>query len=50
MAQVSITVNGRVYRMACEDGEEDHVLELGTRFNGAIDELRARLGRSETSG
>jgi cell division protein ZapA len=44
MAQVSITVNGRVYRMACEDGEEDHVLELGTRFNGAIDELRGALG------
>ncbi len=44
MAQVSITVNGRVYRMACEDGEEDHVLDLGTRFNGAIDELRGALG------
>jgi cell division protein ZapA len=29
MAQVNITVNGRVYRMACEDGEEDHVARLG---------------------
>jgi cell division protein ZapA len=44
MAQVNITVNGRVYRMACEDGQEDHVGELGTRFNGAIDELRGALG------
>jgi cell division protein ZapA len=44
MAQVNLTVNGRVYRMACEDGEEDHVTELGARFNAAIDELRGALG------
>lgn len=44
MAQVNLTVNGRVYRMACEDGEEDHVSELGTRFDSAIDELRSALG------
>jgi cell division protein ZapA len=44
MAQVNLTVNGRVYRMSCEDGEEDHVAELGARFNAAIDELRGALG------
>jgi cell division protein ZapA len=44
MAQVNLTVNGRVYRMACEDGEEDHVMQLGARFDGAIDELRGALG------
>ena len=44
MAQVNLTVNGRVYRMACEDGEEDHVAELGARFDAAIDELRGALG------
>ena len=44
MAQVNLTVNGRIYRMACEDGEEEHVLELGRRFDSAIDELRAALG------
>jgi cell division protein ZapA len=44
MAQVNLTVNGRVYRMACEDGEEEHVTELGTRFDGAIGELRGALG------
>ena len=44
MAQVNITVNGRIYRMACEDGEEDHVTELGQRFDEAINELRAVLG------
>jgi cell division protein ZapA len=44
MAQVNLTVNGRVYRMACEDGEEDHVAELGQRFDSAINELRGVLG------
>ena len=44
MAQVNLSVNGRVYRMACEDGEEEHVLELGQRFNGAINELRSAMG------
>ena len=44
MAQVNLTVNGRVYRMACEDGEEEHVIQLGARFDEAINELRAALG------
>ena len=44
MAQVNITVNGRVYRMACEDGEEEHVEALGARFDAAIGELRQALG------
>lgn len=44
MAQVNLTVNGRIYRMACEDGEEDHVSELGRRFDDAINELRGALG------
>ena len=44
MAQVNLTVNGRIYKMACEDGEEDHVTELGHRFDEAINELRAVLG------
>ena len=44
MAQVNLTVNGRVYRMACEDGEEEHVARLGERFDEAIKELRGVLG------
>jgi cell division protein ZapA len=44
MAQVNLTVNGRVYRIACEDGEEDHVEQLGERFDGAINELRGAMG------
>jgi cell division protein ZapA len=44
MGQVNLTVNGRVHRMVCEDGEENHVVELGKRFDAAIDELRGAMG------
>ena len=44
MAQVNITVNGRSYRMACDDGQEDHVIELGQRFDLAIEDLRNSVG------
>lgn len=44
MGQVNLSVNGKIYRMACEDGEEDHVTELGVRFDEAINELRGVLG------
>ena len=28
MPQVSVTINGRQFRMACEDGEEEHLQKL----------------------
>lgn len=28
MAEIDVLVNGRTYRLACEDGEEDHLLAL----------------------
>jgi cell division protein ZapA len=44
MAEISIVVGGRSYRMACDDGQEDHLTGLGRRFDTAIDELRAGFG------
>jgi len=44
MGQVNLTVGGRVHRIACEDGQEEHVEALGVRFEGAINELRGALG------
>lgn len=44
MAQITVTVNGRNYRMACDDGEEDHLARLGRRFDETVEELRAGLG------
>jgi len=28
VAEIEVKVNGRSYRLACEDGEEDHLLQL----------------------
>ena len=44
MAHVTVTINGRQYRMACEDGEADHLARLADEFNRRIDELRGSFG------
>ena len=44
MAQVNVTINGRQFRMACEDGEEDHLRELAGSFDDRINRMRARFG------
>ena len=42
MAHVSVTINGRSFRMACDDGQEDHLLRLAAevRQRGALELLR----------
>lgn len=44
MPQVSVTINGRQFRMACEDGEESHLLHLAEDLDQRISRLRARFG------
>jgi cell division protein ZapA len=44
MSQVNVTINGRQFRMACEDGEEEHLLELAADLDQRIVRLRARFG------
>ena len=44
MTQVSVTINGRQFRMACEDGQEDHLLELARELDSRISGLRAKFG------
>lgn len=41
---VTVTVNGRNFRMACDPGQEDHLIGLAGRMNIAIDELRESFG------
>ena len=45
MAQVEVTVNGRTYVVACEDGEEAHLEELAEYLNGQVKELAESLGQ-----
>src|SRR5215831_19934449 len=44
MAHVTVTLNGRQYRMACEDGEEDHLTQLAAEFDQRIEKLRGSFG------
>jgi cell division protein ZapA len=44
MAQVNVTINGHQYRMACLDGQEDHLLGLVRGFSERIEALRAQFG------
>jgi cell division protein ZapA len=44
MPQVSVTINGRQFRMACEDGEEAHLLRLAEDLDTRISRLRSRFG------
>ena len=44
MPQVSVTINGRQFRMACEDGEEEHLMQLAADLDTRITRLRGRFG------
>jgi cell division protein ZapA len=44
MSQVNVTINGRQFRMACEDGQEDHVTDLARDLDARIEHLRAKFG------
>jgi len=44
MSEVSIEINGRKYRMACEDGQEDHLQDLARRFNSHVDGFKGEFG------
>jgi cell division protein ZapA len=44
VAQVNVTINGRQFRMACEDGEEDHLRGLAQNLDERIGSLRGQFG------
>jgi cell division protein ZapA len=44
MAQVTVTIDGKAYRMACEEGQEDHLTNLATRFDQYVSHLKDQFG------
>ena len=44
MAQVSVTIGGRVYRMACDDGQEEHLIRLARDLDQKFVQLREAFG------
>src|SRR5437660_12799494 len=44
MPQISVTINGRQFRMACENGEEARLTRLAQDLDARIGALRSRFG------
>ena len=44
MPEVNVEINGRKYRMACEEGQQKHLIGLAERFNTHVEELKGAVG------
>ncbi|MBC8130627.1 MAG: cell division protein ZapA [Rhizobiaceae bacterium] len=44
MPQVVVTIDGKTFRMACAEGEEDHLTSLAAEVDGRVGELRKSFG------
>jgi cell division protein ZapA len=44
VSQVNVTINGRQFRMACEDGQESHLQQLAKELDERIAALRGQFG------
>jgi cell division protein ZapA len=45
MGQISVTLNGRSYRLECSEGEEAHLVELAEYIGSHVDEMRRKFGQ-----
>src|ERR671930_2353834 len=44
LSRVTVTINGRKFRMACEDGQQAHLRRLASDFDQRIGRLRGEFG------
>jgi len=44
MAEVTLTIGGRIYTVACRDGGEGHLLGLATRVDAKVAEAQGAVG------
>jgi cell division protein ZapA len=44
MSHINVTINGRQYRMACEEGQEVQLLKLTESLESRIQNLRGKFG------
>jgi cell division protein ZapA len=44
VSEVNVEIDGKKYRMACEEGQEEHLLGLADRFNRQVAGLRESFG------
>ena len=44
MSHINVTINGRQYRMACEEGQEARLLRLAESLQSRVETLRGKFG------
>ena len=44
MAQVTVTIAGKIFRIACDDGQEPHLESLAHELDGRIGDMRKAFG------
>ena len=44
MANVNITFNGKEFLLSCDDGQEEHLVELSEQLNNKFAGLKSELG------
>jgi Uncharacterized protein conserved in bacteria len=42
--EVNVEINGRKYRMACEEGQQQHLIGLAERLNSHVESLKGAVG------
>lgn len=44
MAQVTVQIDGKAYRMACDEGQEEHLIGLAGQLDQYVRHLRSSFG------
>ncbi|WP_173933389.1 cell division protein ZapA [Chelativorans sp. Marseille-P2723] len=44
MAQITVSIDGKAYRMACDEGQEEHLMDLAHRFDRYVGHLKEAFG------
>jgi len=44
MANVNVNFNGKEFLLSCDDGQEEHLIELAEHLNNKFDGLKSKLG------
>ncbi len=44
MGQVAVTIDNKSYRMACDDGQEEHLAALAAYFDARVQDMRRSFG------
>ena len=44
MAQVTVTIDNKQYRMGCDEGQEEHLIDLAERFDRYVAHLKDSFG------